>query len=129
MQEKRGPYQKLSDETRAKIGKYASENGDSAASQHFSTVVSKPISRTIHCYCAPFDVVSTSFSFVIAFMLNTLFDRIIMFGLGVTGNLLLGNAVAATIFPRKLLLLRSTLQLGNFVAVRKYGCTATNVPW
>ena len=44
--EKRGPYQKLSDETRAKIGKYASENGDSAAARHFSTVLSKPISRT-----------------------------------------------------------------------------------
>ena len=44
--EKRGPYQNLSDETRAKIGKYASENGDSAAAQHFSTVLSKPISRT-----------------------------------------------------------------------------------
>ena len=46
MKEKRGPYQKLSNETRAKIGKYASENGDSAAARHFSTVLSKPISRT-----------------------------------------------------------------------------------
>ena len=44
--EKRGPYQKLSDETREKIGKYSSENGDSAAARHFSTVLSKPISRT-----------------------------------------------------------------------------------
>ena len=44
--EKRGPNQTLSDETRAKIGKYASEIGDSAAARHFSTVLSKSISRT-----------------------------------------------------------------------------------
>ena len=44
--EKRAPYQTLNDETRAKIGKYASENGDSAAARHFSTILSKSISRT-----------------------------------------------------------------------------------
>ena len=36
---KRGPYLKLSNKIKAKIGKYASENGDSAAARHFSKVV------------------------------------------------------------------------------------------
>ena len=47
--EKQGPYVKMTDELRAKIGKYASENGNSAAARHFSTLLSKPISRaTVH---------------------------------------------------------------------------------
>ena len=37
-QKKRGPYVKLSSEVKAKIGKYASENGDSSAARHFSKV-------------------------------------------------------------------------------------------
>ena len=45
MKEKRGPYQKLSDEIGAKIEKDTSKNGDSAAEQHFSPVLSKPISH------------------------------------------------------------------------------------
>lgn len=37
-QKKRALYLKLSSETKAKIGKYASENGDSSAARHFSKV-------------------------------------------------------------------------------------------
>ena len=37
-QKKRAPYLKLSSEVKAKIGKYASENGDSSAARHFSKV-------------------------------------------------------------------------------------------
>ena len=36
MNAKRGPYIKLSEEMCAKIGKYTSENVDTAAVQHFS---------------------------------------------------------------------------------------------
>ena len=36
--QKRGPYLKLTDEVKARIGKYASENGDSSAAKHFSKV-------------------------------------------------------------------------------------------
>ena len=36
MNAKRGPYIKLSEEMCAKIGKYASENGDTAAAWHFA---------------------------------------------------------------------------------------------
>ena len=45
----RGPYLKLSDEIRAKIGKYSCENGDSAAARHFMDVLGKPINRSIVC--------------------------------------------------------------------------------
>ena len=43
---KRGPYLKLSDEIRAKIGKYSCENGDLAAARHFTQVLGKPINRS-----------------------------------------------------------------------------------
>ena len=42
---KRGCYIKLSDEIRAKIGKYSYENGDSAAARHF-TQEGKHINRS-----------------------------------------------------------------------------------
>ena len=48
MNAKRGPYIKLSEEMCAKIGKYASENGDTAAAWHFLGVRDfwlPPISR------------------------------------------------------------------------------------
>ena len=40
---KRGPYQQLSNELKAKIGKHASENGNSAAARHFSKVLGKEL--------------------------------------------------------------------------------------
>ena len=43
---KRGPYLKLSDEVRAKIGKYSSENGDSVAVRHFTQVLGKLKNRS-----------------------------------------------------------------------------------
>ena len=43
---KRGCYIKLSDEIRAKIGKYSYENGDSAAARHFTHVLGKHINRS-----------------------------------------------------------------------------------
>ena len=43
---KRGPYIKLSDEMRAKIGKHASEDGDTAAEWHFSKVLGKVLMMT-----------------------------------------------------------------------------------
>ena len=43
---KGGPYIKLNDEMRAKIGKYASENGDTAAARHFSKVLGKALNRS-----------------------------------------------------------------------------------
>ena len=46
---KRGPHLKLSDEIRAKIGKYSCENGDSAAARHFTEVLGKPINCSTVC--------------------------------------------------------------------------------
>ena len=40
---KRGSYLKLSNELKAKIGKHASENGNSAAARHFSKVLGKEL--------------------------------------------------------------------------------------
>ena len=40
---KRGPYLKLSNELKAKIGKHASENENSAAARHFSKVLGKEL--------------------------------------------------------------------------------------
>ena len=40
---KRGPYLKLSNELKAKIWKYASENGNSVAARHFSKVLGKEL--------------------------------------------------------------------------------------
>ena len=44
---KRGPYIKLNDEMRAKIGKYASENGDTAAARHLSKVLGKALNLAV----------------------------------------------------------------------------------
>ena len=44
-QKKRGPYLKISNENKAKIGKYASENGQSSAVRHFSKVQTSSIYR------------------------------------------------------------------------------------
>ena len=46
---KRGPYLRLDNETRAEIGKYASESSDTAAARHFSKVLGKTLNRsTVH---------------------------------------------------------------------------------
>ena len=43
---KRGSYQRYDPETRAKIGRYAAENGNKAAVDKFSTELSRPVSES-----------------------------------------------------------------------------------
>ena len=43
---KRGPYQRYNAETRAKIGRYAAENGNKAAVDKFSQELSRPVSES-----------------------------------------------------------------------------------
>ena len=47
---KRGPYNKLNEQTRAKIEKYANEHSNTTAARNFSKVLGKPLNRTTTLY-------------------------------------------------------------------------------